>query len=371
MKAATAMREVARIAEMQDGLVTTRQAVRVGVPRLSLARLAESDDLERLTHGVYRVRGADEDEYTGLRAAWLAADPGRTAAERAADLGHPIVVSHRSAAAVHGIGNMYADRHELTAPVRKQSRRSDVMVHRADVPRSDITIARGMMVTTIERTIADLARTEPELGDVADALAGAYLRGAVDLETLAPMLDAAARRHGASNGSELLERMLELRGLDATSALAELARQPYLSRLLGAAWAPVIQSALQEAVRDAIPSQALRDMFASSSLAVMQPAVLEALKSARVPEISSAMREAIEPLALPTAALADMARVTASMGDVIAAPAGLEAIKRSLTSPAVAVIARDLGRYNDMARLARQATAGLPSGLVSEATQDE
>jgi len=142
-----------------------------------------------------------------------------------------------------------------------------------------------MMVTTIERTIADLARTEPELGDVADALAGAYLRGAVDLETLAPMLDAAARRHGASNGSELLERMLELRGLDATSALAELARLPYLSRLLGAAWAPIIQSALQEAVSDAIPS--------------------------------------------------------------------------------------DLGRYNDMARLARQATAGLPSALVSEATQDE
>lgn len=264
MKAAAAMRAVANIAETQDGLVTTSQAVGVGVPRLSLARLAESRDLERLTHGVYRVRGADEDEYTDLRAAWLAADPGRTAAERAADLGHPIVVSHRSAAAVHGIGNMYADRHEMTAPVRKQSRRRDVVVHRADVPRSDITIIRGMLVTTIERTLADLARTEPELGDVADALADAYRRGAVDLEALAPMLDAAARRHGSRDGAELLEHMLELKGLDARSALAELARQPDLSRLLGAAWAPAIQSAVEAAVRDALNATGGIDSIARS-----------------------------------------------------------------------------------------------------------
>lgn len=254
MKSATAMREIAKIAETQDGLVTTSQAVRVGVPRLSLARLAEAGDVERLTHGVYRVRGADADRYTDLRAAWLAADPARSAPERAADLGHPIVVSHRSAAAVHGIGNMYADRHEMTAPVRKQSRRSDVAVHRAEVPRSDIVIARGMLVTTIERTLADLARTEPELGDVAEALADAYRRGAVDLEVLAQMLYAAARRHGSRDGAELLEHMLELRGLDATSALAELAQHPELGHLLGAAWAPAIQSAVEAALRDALSS---------------------------------------------------------------------------------------------------------------------
>ncbi len=295
MKAAVAMRAVARIAETQDGLVTTSQAVSVGVPRLSLARLAESDDLERLTHGVYRVRGADADQYTDLRAAWLAVDPGRTAADRAADLDHPIVVSHRSAAAVHGIGNMYADHHEMTAPVRKQSRRSDVIVHRAGVPRSDITIVRGMLVTTIERTLADLARTEPELGDVADALADAYRRGAVDLEALAPMLDTSARRHGVRDGAGLLERMLELRGLDANTALEKLARQPELSRLLGAAWAPAIQSALEAAVQSALGSRA--------------------------------------------------------------APA--------------AAATTDLGRYDDVARLAQQALAGLPRGIVREVERDE
>lgn len=280
------MREVARIAETQDGLVTTSQAVRVGVPRLSLARLAEAGDVERLAHGVYRVRGANADQHTELRAAWLAADSTRNAAERAADLGHPIVVSHRSAAAVHGIGNMYADRHEMTAPVRKQSRRSDVIVHRADVPRSDITIARGMLVTTIERTLADLARTEPELGDVADALADAYRRSAVDLGALAPMLDAAARRHGARDGADLLQRMLELRGLDASTALEELAQQPELSRLLGAAWAPAIQSALEAA---SVPAMAAftRDLGFQDQLArlarqaLAAPLPREAIETAR------------------------------------------------------------------------------------------
>lgn len=244
MKAAHAMRVLARVAETQDGLVTTSQAAHAGVPRLSLARLAESGDLERLAHGVYRVRGADEDEYTDLRAAWLAADPRRTAAERAADLGHAIVVSHRSAAAVHGIGHLYADRHELTAPVRKQSRRQDVAYHRAAVPPADVVVREGMLVTSVERTIADLARVEPELGDVADALADAQRQGKVDLERLVPMLDEAAGRHGARDGADLLDRMLELKGGDIASAFRRIAENPAVRESLAKAWTPAIESLL-------------------------------------------------------------------------------------------------------------------------------
>lgn len=333
------MREVARIAETQDGLVTTGQAVRAGVPRLSLARLAEAGDVQRLAHGVYRVRGADADQYTELRAAWLAADPTRTAAERAADLGHPIVVSHRSAAAVHRIGNMYADRHEMTAPVRKQTRRSDVVVHRADVPRPDIVIARGMMVTTIERTLADLARTEPELGDVADALADAYRRSAVDLAALAPMLDAAARRHGAHDGAHLLQQMLELKGLDARTALEELAQSPELSRLLGGAWAAAIQSALEATMRDMIPRIAMRNVLMDVNLPVMSPALLEMARAASDAAMSSLTRETMGSLALTMGALPAVSRLTVPM--------------------------------NDVARLAQQALAAVPSGIVREAKKDE
>lgn len=344
MKAASAMRIVARIAETQDGLVTTSQAVGASVPRLDLARLTESGGLERIAHGVYRVRGADADRLTDLRAAWLAADPTRTAAERAADLDHPIVVSHRSAAAVHGIGNLYADRHEMTAPVRKQSRRDDVVVHRAEVPRRDIVVARGMLVTTIERTLADLARTEPELGDVAGALADAYLRNDVDLERLEPMLDPAARRHSAHDGAELLQRMLQRRGLDAASALAELARQPELSRLLGASWASAMQSAVEAAweaeaaFRSTTPSQALQGVLASSHVAEFERARLKAV-------------EALEALV--------SAGMSPALREAMGASASLEAI------------ARDLGRYDDVASLARLALAGVPAGFIEGVARDE
>jgi len=171
--------------------------------------------------------------------------------------------------------------------------------------------------------------------------------------------------------------MLELKGLDAMSALAELARQPDLSRLLGVAWAPAIQSAVEAALaaeialRSAMPSQALRDLLASSSLAVMQPAMIDALEASAVPAMSPAQREAMESLALSTGVLADMGRAMAPMTDAINATAGVDSIARSLPSPAIAELTRDLGRYDDVARLARQAVASLPPGIVREVARDE
>jgi hypothetical protein len=46
--------------------------------------------------------------------------------ERAPDQG---VVSHRSAAALYGLGHLPADRHEFTLPTRRQTRRADVRLH--------------------------------------------------------------------------------------------------------------------------------------------------------------------------------------------------------------------------------------------------
>ncbi len=232
MKATLAMRAIAPLAETQRGLVTTSQAAGVGVPRLALSRLEARGDLERVTRGVYRIPGSDADSLTELRADWLALDPARTAAERATDLANAVVVSHRSAAAVHRIGNMYADTHQYTARTRKQSGREGVSISARRLADTDITIAEGMLVTTIERTIADLAVREANLSDVADALADAYRRHEVHLDALVPMLDAASARHGTRSGAELLERMLEYRGLDAASAVRALIDSPVAREFL-------------------------------------------------------------------------------------------------------------------------------------------
>ena len=66
-----------------------------------------------------------------------------------------------------------------------------------------------------------------------DALADAYRRSAVDLETLAPMLDTSARRHRTSDGGELLERLLETKSLDPVSQLIGLLGIPGIG---DAAW---------------------------------------------------------------------------------------------------------------------------------------
>ena len=62
-------------------------------------------------------------DLAALRAAWLQLAPGVPAWQRCADQG---VVSHRSAAAVFGLGHLPADVHEFTLPARRQSRRGDV-----------------------------------------------------------------------------------------------------------------------------------------------------------------------------------------------------------------------------------------------------
>ena len=101
------------IAEGQWGLVTLRQANGAGVGWRSVARLAEAGLIERVAHGVYRIRGSDEADHLDLRAAWLQLDPGRAAWERLDDP-DVAVVSHASAAALYGVGDFRADVHEFT-----------------------------------------------------------------------------------------------------------------------------------------------------------------------------------------------------------------------------------------------------------------
>lgn len=96
--------------------------------------------LGRVTHGVYRVRAGGEPDHLWLRAAWLGLDPGRTVWERLDDP-DVAVVSHTSAAAVHGVGVLRADVHEFTLPTRRQTRRGDLRLHRGHVPAAERKVA--------------------------------------------------------------------------------------------------------------------------------------------------------------------------------------------------------------------------------------
>lgn len=200
------------IAESQRGLVTTRQAASVGVPRLALSRLEAAGDLERVTHGVYRVAGAADDDHTRTYARWLALDPARTASERIADRDHMIAVSHRSAAAIYGIGDLPASVDTFASSYRKQSQRDGVRIHTGELSRSEVRVEHGMLVTTPERTLADLSRTEPDQSHVADALADAIAAHLTNRDVVAAAL-----------GEAKTDSLLASRGLDAAGLAASLA----------------------------------------------------------------------------------------------------------------------------------------------------
>ena len=262
MKAREAVRELSKIAEAQRGLVTTRQAARTGVPRLTLTRLEDDGAIERLTHGVYRVGGAPHAEHESLRAHWLALDPERTVAERLADKSRMIAVSHRSAADVHGIGDLDADEHQYTTTYRKQSAREGVRVSQRAIDASDVQVADGMLVTTPERTIADLARTEPDESHVANALGDAIIARRTSRDKVVG--EVAGR--SAAERERTVDRMLAYKGLDSTGLARTIANSmttipdiAELTRPMRESFAPAlellrIQNEASAKIREALDS---------------------------------------------------------------------------------------------------------------------
>ncbi|SDT81068.1 type IV toxin-antitoxin system AbiEi family antitoxin domain-containing protein [Actinoplanes derwentensis] len=202
--------DVLTVADEQWGLVTKQQVESTGVAWATLARGVHRGALERVAHGVYRVRGGGGTDHLELRAAWLQLEPGLPAWERVPESG---AVSHRSAAMLFGIGHLPADTHEFTLATRKQTRRTDVRLHRGDVAADCVTLA-GLPVTRPGRIAADLLADREDLGAVGQLVADA-LRLALDgpasvAAAIAP--HAAAFELRRQDGIGLLRWLLDLSG---------------------------------------------------------------------------------------------------------------------------------------------------------------
>ncbi|HEY9411687.1 MAG TPA: type IV toxin-antitoxin system AbiEi family antitoxin domain-containing protein [Jiangellaceae bacterium] len=270
--------DVADIASGQAGMFTAAQASAAGVPAQALNRLASRELVERIAHGVYRLTGTPAMPLDDLRAAWLATDPGVLAAERLTGEGIDVVVSHRSAARLHELGDLEADIHEFTSQTRRQSRRRDVRFHRGTVQDSDVTVVDGLPVTTIERTIEDLARAHVDGGHLASVVRDAILTSHVPPDTIAARLRPLAHHYGhpLGDGHGLVTTLLEQAGLpaaarDAVAMVDEQNRQRQL-RETPPGSAQVNQALAQlfarnaEALRHAISSDDLRRLAAQVSM---------------------------------------------------------------------------------------------------------
>ena len=206
-----ARRSLADLAEGQWGLFTRRQAEATGMAWTTLARLTRNEGAERVAHGVYRLRGVPPDDRLDLRAAWLQLAPDIPAWERTPARG---VVSHRSAAALYGFGDLPADVHEFTVPARRQSRRADVRLHRARLSPDEAIHLDGLLVTRPDRITADLLADAEAPDAVAAVMADAVRAGHDDAHGLARAIAPHAARFGLprGNGFELLEWLVGLTG---------------------------------------------------------------------------------------------------------------------------------------------------------------
>ena len=209
MPRAATIEALADLAEDQWGLFTRRQVAATGMAWTTLARLARGGAIERVAHGVYRMRGAPADDRLGVRAAWLQLAPDMTVWERTSEQG---VVSRRSAAAIHGLGHLTADIHQFTLPVRRQTRRSDVKLYQADLADDEWIRLGGLLVTRPARIADDLLGDHEDPQAVAHVIVDALREGREAPSAVAAALapHAAEFGLGQDDGADLLEWLFDL-----------------------------------------------------------------------------------------------------------------------------------------------------------------
>lgn len=207
MKQTDVLATLEMVASDQWGIVTTAQAGREGVERLQLSRLAEKGDLERARHGVYLLPSHQAGPQDEIRAAWLSLEPKKFIDERWDDE-WPVVVSHESAARIHGIGRLIPPKLTFSTGGTKQTRQQGIRIYtRRTLAEGDIVSVDGLPVTSIARTVADLAEQKVERGYLADIVADALRKENVRIDELAEKLEPAARSYGAKTGMQLVSEL--------------------------------------------------------------------------------------------------------------------------------------------------------------------
>lgn len=135
---------IALIAERQHGVASRRQLLDAGLSEDAIARRIATGLLHPRYRGVYAVGHPALSADGLLMAAVLAAGPG-------------CALSHRSAASLLGLRPTAGRSIDVVSP-RQPPERSGIVGHRSRLLRpEDLTAVRGIPVTTVARTLADLA----------------------------------------------------------------------------------------------------------------------------------------------------------------------------------------------------------------------
>lgn len=156
------LRPLVALASRQGGFFATRQAEGAGVSRrmLSYYRTRGIRD----SYGIYRMHWLPHHRFGDVIAACLWAGPASAA-------------SMETALVVHGLSDAMPSKIHITVPHRFTGRRDGVVVHAAPLATRDRLTVDDVPVTSVARTLADVAKANQPLA--AQATHEAMSRGLI------------------------------------------------------------------------------------------------------------------------------------------------------------------------------------------------
>lgn len=193
---------IAALADRQHGVVARWQLEGLlGIGRRGIEVRLRSARLHRLHAGVYAVGHRVLTREARSMAAVLFCGPGA-------------VLSHRSAAALWRIARPTGRAIEVTTPAKSRSR-GPIHRHYSRLPADEVTTHRGVPVTTMPRTIFDLAAVAPPHAVEAALRQAEYLR-LRDRLSLPHLLERYPGRRGSRAVRDSLARRRETAGRSAS-----------------------------------------------------------------------------------------------------------------------------------------------------------
>jgi predicted transcriptional regulator of viral defense system len=133
------------LASEHGGYFTTREALQAGLSYRRLSYHVLSGELERVSHGVYRLVNYPAHRHGDMITATLWAGPDSA-------------ISHESALAVYGLASAMPAVIHLTAPSTFTGSRQGVRIHHAYLEPDERRLWDDVPVTTVERSLIDIAQ---------------------------------------------------------------------------------------------------------------------------------------------------------------------------------------------------------------------
>jgi hypothetical protein len=165
-----------RLAAIQSGYFTAAQALKEGYSYQAQKYHFDQGNWQKVDRGLYRLPEwpvAERDDLVRCHL-W---SKGRA------------VVSHETALAVHDLGDLNPERLHLTVPPRFKQQARGLALHRGDLPASDVVEHAGFRITTVLRSLLDVAAGNLDLERLASAVGEALAKGLVTRHALRERAD--------------------------------------------------------------------------------------------------------------------------------------------------------------------------------------